>query len=258
MDTILQLIPAEYWFCRMDHIEKTLAGIPVIRTGYRFDKPVYRIYETDRKHYRQISQQSNYYSKAKDIAQKRIKLETLMKSIQIILRNNYRHCKFGKYSVVHLKNRYNAAFFDSLKDSSCTYEKNNDLCYNGRQFRSRSEMLIATVLDEFGIEFKYDVAFECNGQTITIDFVLVFREFNRCLFLEYYGRSDKDYNIKRNADKFMIESSAGMYLGRDVHVLSGDESFSPGADVIRIRIISMIAELAAYHIKVEKDEMMKS
>ena len=53
-------------------------------------------------------------------------------------------------------------------------DNNTEYYYNGRHYRSRAEMDIAVILDEFGLEFKYDVKVKINGVLYTVDFVIVF------------------------------------------------------------------------------------
>ncbi len=136
-----------------------------------------------------------------------------------------------------------------LEDSSCSYEKTSQYYYKGRNYRSRAERQFALILDEFGLEFKYDVKVTFHGKQFTVDFVVVFREFNRCIFIEFYGKcSERDY-LEDNGRKLLNAQLCGIYLNRDMFIVSGDRNYAPGPDAIRVHIAYIICLLTENHIE---------
>ena len=87
-----------------------------------------------------------------------------------------------------------------------------------------------------------------DGKNHSVDFVIIFREFNRCIFVEFFGRSrDPEYN-RDNSIKIEHLTNSGIYLGRDLFILSGDDRYMPGPDVIKQTLIAIIAGVARHHI----------
>ena len=59
--------------------------------------------------------------------------------------------------------------------------------YKGVYFRSKSEVLVAMVLDSHGLEYKYEVALHINGRTIYPDFVIKRKRDGKIFIWEHFG-----------------------------------------------------------------------
>lgn len=59
--------------------------------------------------------------------------------------------------------------------------------YKGVYFRSKSEVLVAMVLDSHGLEYKYEVALHINGRTIYPDFVIRRKRDGKIFIWEHFG-----------------------------------------------------------------------
>lgn len=59
--------------------------------------------------------------------------------------------------------------------------------YKGVYFRSKSEVLVAMVLDSHGLEFKYEAALHINGRTIYPDFVIRGKRDGKIFIWEHFG-----------------------------------------------------------------------
>ena len=64
--------------------------------------------------------------------------------------------------------------------------------YKGVYFRSKSEVVIAMVLDSHGFEFKYEVALHINGRTIYPDFVIRRKRDGKIFIWEHFGLISND------------------------------------------------------------------
>lgn len=248
-DIIYTIIPEGFWIVRKDYLEKELKTLPVIHKGTRNNRPVYRIYDNDHHHYREISEKNSKWSDTEALFIRRNMIIQKLKTVTDIIRTNYHNDVGIKCKVINNSGYCDSSFYDGLEDSSCSVENKTEYFYKGRYYRSRIEMLIAGILDELGIEFKYDVKININGKIVTIDFVLLFREFNRCSFLEFYGKCEEPEYNHTNSVKIEHLTNSGFYLGRDYFVISGNKTYAPGIDVIRIFIASIVAELSARHIR---------
>ena len=241
---VYTMIPSEFYLMRKDTLTRQLDELPVIRSGLRRTNPVLRIYDDSHKKYREISHNSSSWKRFEKIFNRRSGLEHHILRINSILAHRHER-RDHSYVIVNTDNQFDNDFYDSLVDSSCTWKKESKYYYNGRNYRSRAEMIYATILDELGLEFKYDVNVTFHGKTFSVDFVIVIREFNRCVFVEYFGKcSDAGYNHD-NMTKLEYAQADGVYIGRDLFIFSGDITYAPGTDLIRAQLSSIVSQLAA-------------
>ena len=249
MSNIFDSAITEFYLIHKDYLVKSLEGLPLIKAGKHNDQQVLRIYYDDHHRYKEFSGKNSQWSSVQRTFLQREKIAKMIENTENTLRKFPIKNRLGNCSIINLSNEYDSNFFDRLQDSSCTVENQTEYYYNGRNYRSRSEMIIAIVLDELGVEYKYDVKIMINGELITTDFVIVFREFNRCVLIEYFGRSDDTKKNHRNSLKIETYHNSGIYIGRDLFILSGNIYYTPGADVIRIFLLSIIAEITCYHLE---------
>ena len=248
MDGLYCRIPMEYLVVKEEWYSDELKKIPLIRAGHRRGNEVYRIYSEDLKSYREISRSSSRWDKAKRTCDKCDRIREILSVIRSLKKESIRRKSTRSYCVKNLDNKYGIKFYESLIDGSCPTKNDSKYCYKGRSYRSRAEMVFAILLDELGLEFKYDVLLKIDGKDYTVDFVIVFKEFNRCIFIEYFGAcQDRDRN-RKNSLKVEHFANDGIYPGRDLFIFSGDEGYMPGKDMIKGFLIAIIASLCDYHI----------
>ena len=247
------ILPIEFLIVRKDYLEKALAALPIVKSGMRGNHEVYRVYEADKKTYQEISKSSERGKKLKALCERRSLLEISIKHVRRLLKQCGRCDRELKYDILKLPGRLDANFFDNLQDSSCTLQKKTEYYFDGRYFRSRAEMFFATFLRELGLEYKYDVTVAVNNRLVTYDFAIVFREYNRCILFEYYGKCQDPWYVQKNMDKMESNYQSGIYLGRDVFVSSGDENYMPGPDLIRIMLAGIIALVTKEHVSTYSD-----
>ncbi len=246
MNDYYKTIPAEYFVLRESFLSSLLEQMPVVKKGLRGNREVLRVYEHDKKHYREISRSGRNWSHFYNLYTTRENRAKMLYSVRNILTRHYRGRRLDNPEIINISNRYDSAYYDSLREESCKFENETDYFYNGRHFRSRAEMIFSEVLDELGLEYKYDV---CISNEYTVDFVIIFREFNRCIFIEFFGKCNcRSYNHD-NSVKTEFYFNEGIYIGRDLYIFSGDINYTPGADVIRSQIISVIDQLVCYHVR---------
>ena len=248
MSIFHEVIPYEYLEVREQYLKEQLKSMPIIRSGTHGDSLVYRLYDNNGKCLHEITNAGSSWSKADSIYKKIESINQMLQVVKSLKMSKKHRGGYERFSVKNTDNLYDNDYYDSLKDGSCPSTKNSKYSYKGRDYRSRAEMLIATVLDELGLEFKYDVLVMIDGKEFTFDFVIVFREFNRCIFIEYYGKCEEsDYNYK-NSRKIFHSNNNDIYLGRDLFVFSGNSIDMPGTDTIRYFLCAIIHLLSEYHI----------
>ncbi len=78
--------------------------------------------------------------------------------------------------------------WELLEEEQNTYKKEERRhYYKGVYFRSKSEVLVAMVLDSNGLEYKYEVALHINGRTIYPDFVIRRKRDGKIFIWEHFG-----------------------------------------------------------------------
>jgi len=251
MNEFYDVIPFEYLEVREQFLIGQMKTMPRIRPGKHGNNPVYRIYDNRGKCEHEITEAGSNWKNTDLLFKKIGSLKQMHNAVRSIKRLSHRRCRYDRLLVKNTDNRYDNDYFDSLQDGSCPSKKNSKYSYKGREYRSRAEMIFATILDELGLEFKYDVLVEIGGKEYTFDFIIVFREFNRCIFIEYYGKcEDPDYNYK-NSRKINHSFNNDIYLGRDLFIFSGDSNEMPGTDTIRYFMCAIIHQLSEHHIAMD-------
>ena len=244
-------IPVDYFVLRERYLRSVIDRMPLIKSGFRGEKEVIRIYSSDKTHYREIARSNKDWDEYRKVLSKREKLQKMLSNVKAALKVYSSKASQPAPEPVNLKNRYGISYYDKLVDESCPYKNDTDYFYDGRHYRSRSEMMIAEWLTELGLEFKHDVLIQVGDSFFTIDFIIIFREFNRCIFTEFFGKSyDPAYNHD-NACKLEALTNEGIYLGRDLFIFSGDIKYTPGSDVIKSQLLSIIEQLVCYHVRRE-------
>ena len=66
--------------------------------------------------------------------------------------------------------------------------------YKGVYYRSKSEALIAMLLESYGIEFKYEAEIKVNGRILYPDFVIRRKRDGKIILWEHFGMiHDEEY-----------------------------------------------------------------
>lgn len=83
----------------------------------------------------------------------------------------------------------------------------------GVRMRSKSEVLIGTMLERRGILYKYEVQIECSSHRYSPDFEILHPELNRLVYLEHLGLIDNPDYVSRNLEKLKDYARNGIILG---------------------------------------------
>ena len=88
--------------------------------------------------------------------------------------------------------------------------------HGSRVFRSKSEMLIAQMLDNLGLEYKYEPVIRIKGEERWPDFAVYCPETRRYFFIEHLGMMDRVNYRLENLEKMMLYESCGIRNGVDI------------------------------------------
>ncbi|MBO4928541.1 MAG: hypothetical protein J5379_09880 [Clostridiales bacterium] len=104
----------------------------------------------------------------------------------------------------------------------CALEELNDMSIpNGyrhgrRIFRSKSEMLIAQILEELGLPYKYEPVIQVIGNQRWPDFAVYCPEIGRYFFIEHLGMMGKTSYRMDNLEKLEAYEKASIRDGVDI------------------------------------------
>ena len=142
---------------------------------------------------------------------------------------------------------YNRQAFDKLVErNDPDIPKNNP--YNGRFFRSKSEVMIAQYLDELGLEYKYEVKIVINDEVFYIDFAVYCPETGRFFFIEHFGRMESESYSMRAIYKTVTYLNSGMKEGYDIIYTYENVHGGINIDVVKMKILCVLATHVTAHL----------
>ncbi len=137
------------------------------------------------------------------------------------------------------------AFDFSLEEWNALVELNDQSIVKGYRygrhvFRSKSEMIIAQILDALGLEYKYEPIVMLNGMERHPDFAVYCPETGRYFFIEHLGRmADPKYRMD-NVAKMELYENVGIRDGIDIVYTTEFGLGSFNADVVVGKIVGIL------------------
>lgn len=89
-------------------------------------------------------------------------------------------------------------------------EERNYISKNGTPVRSKSEVLIASQLDEYGIPYRYDAAITFGTQTIYPDFTIKSPFTGKLIIWEHFGALNQPHYEQKMNDKMRLYMKHGL------------------------------------------------
>lgn len=137
-------------------------------------------------------------------------------------------------------------FFDSLIPCSNPKPILRPNPYKGITFRSKSEREIAEILDELGIEYKYEPAIPVNDYEIYADFVCFIRELGIGFIIEHCGLMDSNSYIDKTIRSFRDYVSLGFLPSVDVLFTYEKNATPPSSAYFRAQINRILDTLCVF------------
>lgn len=239
-------MPENYMISRFLHLTKELEKIPVITRGYHMGNRIYRMYsgKTIHKYY----ESSRNGIKAAGLYNKR---SQMMKQKENLIQEFNGDIKAAASDYINTRyagSLLNEAFYKNAVPNSSPFENKKDYHLNGINYKSRGELMVAQVLTDMGLEFKYEVAIVCGKIEYTADFLVYLPEFGRCFIIEYLGRMDDEDYILKNSVKIRNYMVKGLYFGRDMVLICGSLNGTPTDDQIRAAICRTLYHISSTHL----------
>ena len=243
-----RMLNIEYYIGTIEYYKRELEKLPCVCFGTHRDAQVARVYSKNRQRYKEVKEGTKYWPQCRQIAMSRRQLKAQLKHLRSELTSRYR-LKYemisNDYTILNQKpGRFDTVFWNSLSDEKTSFENDNDYVQKGNHFRSRAEMFIATVLDEMGLSYRYDVKMRVNGRNVFVDFVVYLPQFDRCFLIEFFGKLNDPGYVRDNGDKVGDYYAEGIYNGQEIVFLCGNEHRMPPLQIVREQIEAMINGIA--------------
>jgi len=132
--------------------------------------------------------------------------------------------------------KFNGEFYRQLQPVNCD-DAMHPIEYKGLKLRSKNELMAAQILDELGLEFKYEPMVTLNyGKSVLPDFAVYFPAIDLCILVEVYGMADENNYQQNMTEKIKSYTAAGIWPDRDVvhFILPDSKNFDKDAFVTRL------------------------
>lgn len=245
-------LPLKWYIARLDCLYGWIGNLPEVRLGKSQGKETLRVYNGPYKR-KEVRSTSKDWDRTYSVYKRRLLLKTqieiLNKELEDIYHTTY-ELERPKYQIqINADSKLNASFFNQLKDNDCSFANEHNYEFDGHNFRSRLEMIVAQKLKEMHVIYKYDCGINLYTKKCYGDMFLYFPEFNRCVCLEIMGKMDSADYVSRATEKFSDYSNAGYLIGRDWFILASTNHTIPTNDLIELTIANIVQILCAEYVK---------
>ena len=233
------MLPQEFLKARLGLIDERLKVLPYISLGSHSGNPILREYYMDngkrKQHEYRISGTDgqamlHIYNERSDLIDARRMVMGAIKSVS----------SRDIIDTAKIETELNGELWDSLQQKRDDSESEGAYIHKGIRMRSRGEVLIAQVLDSFGMIYKYEPKIIIGNETYYPDFAVMIPEFNRFFFIEFLGMlDDKNYAMK-NGIKLANYLNSGLVINRDILLFCGTKSTMVSVDEVAMDIIALI------------------
>ena len=117
--------------------------------------------------------------------------------------------------------------------------------YKGIVFRSKSEREIAEILDDLGIEYKYEPSIPVNNYEIYGDFVCFIRELGFGFIIEHCGMMDSPAYVDKTVRTFRDYNSLGFLPGFNLLYTYERNDCPPPLNYFRVQISALLDTFCA-------------
>ena len=136
--------------------------------------------------------------------------------------------------------KMNGEFYRSLVAESNTMPIKGDYYHKGIHMRSRLEVLVAEILDEISLQYKYEAGILIDDTLYCPDFTVYLEAIDCCFFIEVIGMADSADYWYKNASKYADYARSGMLINGELLLIVGTESHIPETDAIYNSIVNMV------------------
>lgn len=242
-----------YYLLQILTLRAELEALPNVKLGMLRGRQVVRVYSGKRNGrivYKTLSVDSPAGKELMQTAKRRIEIKSEINSMERVL---------GKQIPGMLKQcsiSLKASLLDEELWNSCnscenTMNCDRNYCHKGILMRSRTEVLIAEILDELGLQYKYEPAIRFGEEVYYPDFLVYLPCLKRCLIIEFFGMSDEEKYVFKMLGKLTIYANNGLIMNRDVIGLYGTRNTLISSDYIYNNIVMTVNLLVEEALQLE-------
>ncbi len=203
---------------------------------------------------KRITEKNKEWERYKNIAQCRVLLEEQLKKLLANWKADHKGSlkDIAKdYELLpNTENVFDSNLYKSFKNCTNPMENDYPVSHNNILMRSQFEAEVAGILDEMGLDYKYEVSLNLGYQKpFYTDFALHYPEYNRCGFMEVLGGLSGFKYVNRASFCFDAYTNAGLYPNRDIVYIPGDREYRPDQETIKRMIAVMSDALARQYLR---------
>ena len=242
-----------YHILRYLTLKAELAGLPNVKVGELRGRPIVRVYYRNADG--RICYRSHFVdtSKGRKYSQIAVRRTELLKEIRNLERYLSKQTArvLDRYKVRISKCILDDEFWREVGNDENPRPKRGSYYHNGIQMRSRTEVLIAEILDELGLEYKYEPGIRFGEDVFFPDFLVFIPGLKRCLIIEFVGMSDDEGYLYNNVHKVAVYANSGLIMNRDVIGLFGTKESMVSNEYIYNCIVTTVNLLVAESVQLE-------
>ena len=208
--------------------QRELRNNPPVTMGWHVKKGIltevlrYRTNQNGKIKYKEISTSTKAGQKYLPVARRNAELKKLIRDLKneaqslldlFMIEQTAYHIQSPEEEVY--TSRFSYEEWCALQEANDT-DIPNGYRHGKRIFRSRSEMLIAQILEEMGLEYKYEPIISVIGQDKWPDFAVYCPEIGRYFYIEHLGMMGKMNYRLDNIEKIEAYEKAGIRDGVDI------------------------------------------
>ena len=239
----------EYLNVRFHYCNKRLEKLPKVSKGIHKGNPVLRIKQRTASGSYNVKEIKATSKKAVALNEIVLLRKRLTEEINTLKRTKGVDPRISSSMVISSNNHMNGEFFKTLAAESNSRSFKSNYYHKGIQMRSRAELLVAEVLDELNMQYKYEPAIEFNGTVYNPDFIVYIEAIDSCFIIEVLGMTDSQDYWYKNISKFTDYARSGLLINGELLLIAGTESHIPDTDDIHNSIVGMINLLVWHAIK---------
>lgn len=236
----------EYLNLKFNYCNKKLAALPKISKGFHRGIPVFWIKQFSEDGKYKLKEIRYTSKKAPRLGEIEILRKKLTEEITALQHTNGVDPQNALRLKSSNKSNLNGAFYKQLTGESNMQKNTSKYVHKGIHMRSRAELIVAEVLDELHLQYKYEPGIDINGTTYYPDFVVYIEAIDSCFIIEVLGLTDDPEYMFNNANKLVTYAGAGIYINSNLLLIGSTGNYVPDTDDIYNSVVNMV-NLATWH-----------
>lgn len=142
-------------------------------------------------------------------------------------------------------------FYENLQAESgrILYDRKRPLIHNDIAMASKIEVIVASILDQLDLEYKYETQIYINFEEKLADFFINIRLLNRCFPIEVLGLLDDENYLAKFQRDIRNYVKSGYLFGKNLLLIGETSDIKADTERIAQEICDFINRLTSYTLK---------